>query len=404
MSVLVVLVPPRDRAATAAVAPAEFNWVFSANGASVSQQGRSAATALPRADSVLAVLADADVSWQRVDVPKAPAARLRAALGGVLEDTLLEDEDALHFALEPGAVAGKPAWVAVMQRAWLAAVIAEIERAGVPIERVLPAMWPQDPPSGHFAPAPQGGGQIIQLTLGRGDGVSSLRLAGNLARHWPGLAGAATVRWTAHPAAVAEAERWLEAPVAVLGDAERALQAARSPWNLRQFELAPRHRGTLALREAWRRWNSPGWRPVRLGVAALLALQLVGLNTWAWRLDQAVKGKRDAMSALLQGTYPKVRSVLDAPAQMQRETELLRNAAGKPGEADLEALLAAAAAAWPEGLPPLQAMRFEPGKLSVAATGWNEQQTAGFRQRVQAAGYRAEVNGNQITLSREVRS
>ena len=61
---------------------------------------------MPRADSVVAVLADSDVSWQRITLPKAPAAKLRAALGGLLEDHLLEDDEALHLALAPGAQAG----------------------------------------------------------------------------------------------------------------------------------------------------------------------------------------------------------------------------------------------------------------------------------------------------------
>ena len=36
-------------------------------------------------------------------LPKAPAGRMRAALGGVLEEQLLEDDDALHLALPPHA-------------------------------------------------------------------------------------------------------------------------------------------------------------------------------------------------------------------------------------------------------------------------------------------------------------
>ena len=68
--------------------------------------------------------------------------------------------------------------------------------------------------------------------------------------------------------------------------------------------------------------------------------------------------------------------VSDAPAQMERETERLRAAAGRPGEADLESMLAAAAGAWPDGQGPVSNLRFEPGKLSVAAVGWAEPQVA----------------------------
>ena len=77
--------------------------MLSADGLQVSSHGQAQPSLLPRADSVVAVLAASDVSWQRITLPRAPAAKLRAALGGLLEDQLLEDDDALHLALAPGA-------------------------------------------------------------------------------------------------------------------------------------------------------------------------------------------------------------------------------------------------------------------------------------------------------------
>ena len=112
MAVLVLQIPARrriaSRTADEATTPrplAEVDYVFSPDGLAVGSSGRAAPALLPRADSVVAVLAPADVAWQRITVPKAPAARLRAALGGVLEDALLDDDDATHFALAPQAAA-----------------------------------------------------------------------------------------------------------------------------------------------------------------------------------------------------------------------------------------------------------------------------------------------------------
>ena len=51
---------------------------------------------------------------------------------------------------------------------------------------------------------------------------------------------------------------------------------------------------------------------------------------------------------------------------MQRETQALRTLAGKPGDSDLEPMLQAAAAAWPNERPPVENLRFEPGKLTLA--------------------------------------
>lgn len=397
MSVLVILLPTCPRAPGAAAAPADYAWVASTDGRTVTRQGRATAAQLPRADSACLLLADADVGWQRIAVPKAPAARLRAALGAMLEEQLLDDDEAVHLALEAGVAGGQTGWVATVRKDWLSAVIGDLEAAGVPLDRVAPLSWPGAAASLHALPADEDG-QAPTLVWCHADGVACLRLAGTLARQRLAGIDRGTVDCSAHPAAAAEAERWLEAPVAVLGDAERALQALRSPWNLRQFDLAPRHRGLQAVREGWRRLAGPAWRPLRWGLVGLLLVQLVGLNAWAWRLEQDLRDKRQAQVRLLQTTHPQVRSVLDAPLQMQRETESLRAAAGRPGPADLEPLLDVAAAAWPEGQPPLQALRFEPGRLAITTVGWGDAQRAQFAERVRAAGYASEVQGAQLVI------
>ncbi len=183
-------------------------------------------------------------------------------------------------------------------------------------------------------------------------------------------------------------------------DAERALQAARSLWNLRQFDLAPQRRGMRTLRDAWRRLRSPAWRPTRVGLAALLLLHVLGLNAYAWQQRHGIAERRQAQEALLRSSFPGVRAVLDAPLQMRRETEALRAAAGRAGDDDLESLLAAAAAAWPEGQGPLHLLRFEPGRLSLAVAGWSADETAQFRDRLRAAGITTDDAEGRLVLRR----
>ena len=414
MSVLVILIPPRQRlgaraadgaptAAPAVAASGEgYAYVLSADGLQVSSHGQAQPALLPRADSVVTVLAASDVSWQRITLPRAPAAKLRAALGGLLEDQLLEDDDALHLALAPGAQAGEPVWVAALHKGWLRAEIDTLEKAGLSVERVLPSSWPGDEAQGHFfesANAATGNARIM-LCHADANGLSLLRLEGSLARSLLPQVGTTPTLWTAEPAVAAPAERWLGATVMVQTEAERALQAMRSLWNLRQFDLAARHRGTRALRNVWRQLRSPGWRPVRFGLVTLALLQVVGLNAWAWHQRQALVEQRLAQDKLLRTTFPNVRTVLDAPLQMRRETEVLRAAAGRAGDNDLEALLGAAASAWPEGQGPVQTLRFEPGRLTLSAPGWSEQQLSQFRERLRPGGWAVESAEGRVSLSR----
>ena len=46
---------------------------------------------------------------------------------------------------------------------------------------------------------------------------------------------------------------------------------------------------------------------------------------------------------------------------MQREVQLLRTRAGRPGDEDLEPMLLAAAAAWPPGRGPVDSIATRPG-------------------------------------------
>ncbi len=227
-----------------------------------------------------------------------------------------------------------------------------------------------------------------------------LRLQGGLARTRLPQPPAPDTRWSATPEVATAAERWLGAPVQVVSPAERALQGTRTLWNLRQFDLAARHRGTRAARDLLRQGMSPGWRPVRLGLLALVAVQVIGLNLWAWHQNSTLANQRQAMVSLLQGSFPQVRAVLDAPLQMQREVEALRAAAGKPSELDLEPLLYAAASAWPSSQPPVETLRFETGRLTLATTGWGEADIEQFRSQLRPAGWTVEATDGQVSLSR----
>ncbi len=411
MSLLAIKLPPRPRLSARGASgepstglrlPSEWPYVFSTDDRTPGPMNQAAAALLPRADRVVLVLAEGEVSWHPVAVPKAPAARMRAALAGVMEEVLLDDDEAVHLALAADAVPGKTGWVAVTHGPRLAAALAALETAGVAVEQVLAADAPPvaaAPARGHFFAVQGEQNNVASLALTRPDGVLCLRLDGALARALQPAEGQ-PARWTSTPAAATEAERWLGSAVPLQTEAERLFESALGTSNLRQFQLAVRHRGTRALRDVGKRLFSRDWRPVRWGLLALLVLQLLGLNAYAWHQRQALSAKRQAMTDLLRSAHPGVRTVLDAPAQMAGETERLRAAAGRPGGADLEVLLSAAAAAWPEAQGPTGDLRFDAGKLSLAAPGWREGEVGAFRERLKAGGLAVEFNDGRITVLR----
>ena len=404
MSILVVLLPARDRSAAApGDAAAEYGYLLSADGLGVSRQGRTTAALLPKADTVVAWVGPTDVSWHRVTVPRAPASKLRAALVGLIEEQLLDDEQAVHLALAPQSAAGSPTWVAAVHKRWLAQHLEHLEKAGAFVDRVVPALWPEEPGSGHFfasSDAADGSSAQTWLAYADADGVRCARMAGTWVREQlPGW-GREGTRWSASPAVAAQAERWLGTPVAVRSDADHALQAVRSLWNLRQFDLAGRARGSRWLRDAWRRVFSPAWKPVRIGLLTLVVLNLVGINLWAVRQRAEINNRKDAMAALLKASHPQIGTIVDAPLQMRRATDTLRAAAGRIGDADLEAALAAAALAWPEGQPPVQSIQFGTGKLTLVVGVWSADQIERFRASLRSSGWAVESAEGRLVLTR----
>lgn len=410
MSTLIVAlpVPPRlssHGAAGAALAPAEYDYVFSTDGGPRLQAGRGAPGLLPKAQSVVAVIPPNGVAWHRVTLPKAPPAKLRAALAGVLEDVLLEDDSELHLALVPHAKAGESVWVAALSKPWLKAQLEALEADGMTVDRVVPAWAPDDAPAGHFfrgEQLPDGSDPGTQLAWRDSQGPLCLPAASDATRTFLArIGGDLPVRWTSEPECAADAVRLAGGNVAALSNSEFQFAASRGEWNLRQFELIPQRRGSRAAKELLQQlWSSPTWRPARFGVAVLLLLNLVGANVWAWQQRQALTKQKAAMTSLLQTTFPQVRAIVDAPAQMQKEIDLLRASAGKPGEADLEPLMYAAEAAWPPSRAPADGLKYEPGRLTISSAGWSPQEVEGFRGRLRPLGYDAESVPGRLTLTR----
>jgi len=405
MSILVVLLPPRKRAGAAADGDAapEYAYLLSADGLSVARQGRTTPSLLPKADTVVAWLGPTDVSWHRVTLPRAPASKLRAALVGLLEEQLLDDEQAVHLAVAPQPSAGGPTWIAATHKRWLTQHLEQLEKAGAFVERVVPALWPDDPATGHFfAASDSADGSSAQTWLAYSDanGVRCARMAGNWVRDQLSAWARQGARWSASPAVAAQAERWLGVPVAVRADADHALQAVRSLWNLRQFDLAARARGSRFLRDSWKRVWSPAWRPARIGVLALTLLHIVGINLWALHQRSEIDRRKEAMVTLLKAAHPQVGTIVDAPVQMRRATDNLRAAAGRVGDADLEAALAAATQAWPDNQAPVQSLRFEQGNLTLVVGSWSADQIERFRARLRSAGWNVQAGEGRLVLSR----
>lgn len=397
MSALIVLLPPHP-----VTASTEFEYALTSDGSTVEGHGTAQAALLPlpgRAGAeVVAVVPPAMLSWHRIDLPKGTAAgspRLRAVLEGLLEDQLLDEPDTLHYAIQPQARGTGPVWVATCDRAWLRGAVQALEAAQRPAARIVPEFAPEGPATLYAIGDPQ----QPALVLAGAEGVMTLPLSAQALPLLPALAE--DTPCAAEPAVAALAEQVLQRQPTLQHAAERWLQSARSSWDLAQFELSSSGRAR-AFKKLGTAWSdllaAPQWRPARWGLVLLVAVNLLGLNAWAWRERSALDDKGDAVRGILTQTFPQVKVVVDPPVQMEREVAALRQVTGAASGRDLETLLGALSTAAPPDRP-VSAVEFTNGELRVKGLALRPDEAQSLAGALKGQGLSAVSQGDTLVVS-----
>ena len=315
------------------------------------------------AGELVALIPHTRVSWLSVQFPPGShGARLGAVLAGLLEDRLLDDWSDLHCVVDPASAdiprTGGVALVAICSKTWLREVLAPLQASGLIVQRLVPEFSPRAQPLLCVMGAPE----QSQSVLCHSQGVTVL--PPNVAQ-WKAFPAyttystlpAAQAPLFAEPAMVERVEQFLQRRPVMQNAAQRAVIAAQSNWDLAHGEWAqgPSQRFLRFAQHAWQTLlHAPAWRSVRIGLATLLVLQVVGLNAMAWREQRALDEHKSQLRQILTNAFPAVRLVIDAPLQMQREVDTLQKNAGRVTSTDFEPMLAAAARALPDGVVPTQ--------------------------------------------------
>lgn len=355
----------------------------------IQREGTSRPDELPAADRLILLLPAADVLLVPANVPPLALPKLRLALPNLVEDRLVQDAQQCHIALGPrlGAAPAR-GWRAprepqsralmIADRAWVrfildtfaghkhrtchllpaqlcvpfetpAAVTASLAEAANDVARAEPSLdaaaeattdvlavetvaaavpatiaLDAAPPSDPDAPV----AVDITVRTGVAEGYGLRLLPANVAS-W--LAIAPTPATLMVSPALRELAPGLSAdPATATLDWSTWAAGARDALasgdaDLCQFDFA---RGGVAGMD-WSLWRLP----IALAVL-LLVVQLVGMNA-RWLTLRAEQKRLDAaMRAQLQTAFPNTPVILDPPAQMRRQVEQLRLAAGKSAPED----------------------------------------------------------------------
>lgn len=351
----------------------------------IQREGTSRPDELPAADRLILLLPAADVLLVPANVPPLALPKLRLALPNLVEDRLVQDAQQCHIALGPrlGAAPAR-GWRAprepqsralmIADRAWVRFILdtfaahkhrtchllpaqlcvpfetaivvtAPAAEAANGVERAEPSLAvPAEPPAVE-APAAVAPATIaldaappsdpdapvavdITVRTGYAEGYGLRLLPANVAS-W--LAIAPTPATLMVSPALRELAPGLSADPATAtldwstwaAGARDALATGEA--DLCQFDFA---RGGVAGMD-WSVWRLP----IALAVL-IVVVQLVGMNARWFTLRAEQKRLDTAMRAQLQTAFPNTPVILDPPAQMRRQVEQLRLAAGKSAPED----------------------------------------------------------------------
>ena len=421
MSLLIISLPLQE-AAPAAL----YDYVQSPDGSTVAAHGSVPLALLPptqpRLAEVVAVLPADVLCWHLVQLPQGSlprsmsgergGARLRAILDGLLEDQLLDDPSQYHLALQPQPDARGPVWVVAWSRTWLDSGLKALAQAGHQVTRIVPELSVQALADATYVTEQPDGARVVgwlarpgQASAAHGGGVLVAALTASCvgllepSQDPDGAAQAAPAigRVVAEPAVAALAEALFQRPVVLQQRPERLLQAAASPWDLAQFELAhasrnrrwaqvTRHLGSLA--------RSPQWRAARWSLLALLLVNLLGLNAWALREQANLRAQQQQIGAVLTETFPKIAVVVDAPLQMARQVALLQRSRGNPADSDMESILSSFSALAPASYA-LTAIEYVAQEWRLSGPPMDPQAAAQVSSGLRARGLQASLRGDQ---------
>lgn len=393
----------------------ELAYCLASNAHTVSSHGTAPLALLPRADDTVLLLPSAALSWHSVNLPKlsrsASAQKMRTLLDGVIEEQLLDDTSTLHIAhYRPKT--GTSSWLAVCDKEWLVQQLRSVQAAGRRVSRIVPDAFPLAVQavgaSANDAAVAQahvsGSPEAPVVTLRDANGVLTVPLSQARAA-WPAPEGEGALAISTEPAVAAAAEQVFNTKIAIVQGAQRALQASLDAQlhgvDLAQGELAVTGSGRwlqqarTVLRDLL---SAPAWQAARVGLAIVVLAQLVGLNLWAWKEQSSLQAKRQQSASLLTQTFPKVKVVVDAPVQMQRELGALRQASGALGNRDLESMLSRLAGSAPAAIAPT-AIDYVAGEVTLKGVGLDAAQLEATQAKLRNLGVVARSTDGRLVLS-----
>ena len=284
---------------------------------------------------VVLLLAGGDVTLLEVKTPPLSAARLRAALPGLVEEQVLGDPLDNVLVAAPVSAAGMRT-VAVVQRDFLTTLVRQVLALGARTVSALPAQLCLPLAPGSVSAAIGAGELTVRLGQWQGLGLgleATPEVALQTAR---ALAGDTPLVLYVPPAQLAEYQ-------ALAVEAGPGIVLEADDWrhwigasNSAPLDLVGGLGASGAPTRDWAKWR---W-PLRLALLALV-VNMVGLNVEWLRLRGEAAAVRQQLTQIFRSAYPRVALTSDPVTQMKQNIALARAGSGEPTPGEFNYMAAA---------------------------------------------------------------
>lgn len=388
MSTQYLLLPPQEFQKELDLA-----FVQSPDGRSIMRQGYAPLVLLDKLANTVLIVPTQRLSFHLITLPKAPAAKLRVALEGVLEELVLDDPAELAFAVAPQAQEKNATWIAVYEKAWMKTVLESFDLAGHKITRIIPQNHPSLTP--HFEVQGNDDSPWLIRTDSTGVVSSPLKFSSYLCTN---ITPEDTIY--SPPNLAIEAEKYTGREPVIRSVGQSMLHSASTNWDLAQFDIkvggtSPALRKLKILFESFK--YEKHWGFARWGVILLLLSQIIGLNFVAWQEYQQIKLKKQESTKIFQQTFPEVKLIVNAPIQMERQVDLLRQTSTSLGSNDFETLLSLIGSILPDEVHPT-AYQYQNQELTITGLPNEAFIIQNMQAQAKQNGYELVLQGNNFVL------
>jgi general secretion pathway protein L len=293
-------------------------------------------------------------------------------------------------------------WVACCQKTWLKNILDALEAHSIVVDRLVPEFEPVSNACHIYALEGSSG---LEFILSNASGVVGFPKEA-LHAFSSALKDPLVIHF--EPSVGDQVSALFQGNMQMQTRAQRLLESSQSTWDFARGQWAQGHlrrliktgQKSLALF-----LYHPEWKLARTGLLALLALNVIFLNSWAWQERQTLQAQKDQLSGILKSTFPDVQMVIEPKTQMLRAFRALQEKTASPSQGDFEHLLSALSRMSSDNptFDPgqIQSLRYETSELTLV---WKNQATSLANTAVQmphdleALGYRWSSQGQESRL------